>query len=188
MPGGHLILAANPLLSSRIFAAVELSGFDKRGEVIRIVGALRGDDRPKNAETEFPDIRVMPRAQYEPWGLFRKRPATRTVAENLRVYGAGGLRRVSDSQPFSDLIESAPAGKRERELAPHPSIKPQRFLRKIVRAAMPFGTILLDPFAGSGSTLAAAAAVGVDAIGFERDAQFHSMAVRAVPLLAALAA
>ena len=61
-------------------------------------------------------------------------------------------------------------------------------MRQIVRAALPYGGILLDTFAGNGSTLAAAAAIGVDAIGIERDAQFHLMAVRAVPLLAALTA
>ena len=70
VPSGHPILAAKSLLSYRIVAAVELSGFDKRGEVIRIVGTLRGGDRPKNAETEFPDISVTPRSLYEPWGLF----------------------------------------------------------------------------------------------------------------------
>ena len=149
VPGGPLVMGTNPLLASRIFASVELSKFEKRGEIVRIFRALRGGDRPKNSESEFPDFSVIPRSQFEPWGLFRRRAAG-TVADNHRIYGAGGLRRVSDTLPFSDVIESAPAGRREKALAPHPSLKPQRFVRAIVRAAMPMGGIILYPFAGSG--------------------------------------
>ncbi len=46
-PGWHVILAANPLLSSRLFSAIAESSFDMRGEVVRIVRTLRGDDRSK---------------------------------------------------------------------------------------------------------------------------------------------
>ena len=185
VPGGHLFIAANPLMSSCIFASIEMSGFEKRGEIVRTIRTLRGGDRPKSAESEFPDIGVMLRSQY---GLFRKRLASTTVADNLQTFAAGGLRRVSDVLPYSDVIESASAGRKEGALAPHPSLKPRRFMLAIVLASMLMGGSLLDPFAGSGSTLAAAAAVGANAIGIERDAQSHAMAVRAVLLLVALAA
>jgi len=187
VPGGHVFLASNPLLSTGTFAAVAEAGFEKRGEVIRLVTTLRGGDRPKGAHDEFPDVSVMPRAAWEPWGLFRK-PLDGTVAENLRRWGAGGLRRRSAEEPFRDVIPCAPARGAERRIAPHPSLKPQRFLRQIVRAALPIGTgIVLDPFAGSGSTLAAAMHLGVGSIGVERDADYLALATDAVPRLAALA-
>ena len=94
-PGGHLMIASTPLLSTTTFACFEKAGFEKRGEIIRLVQTLRGGDRPKGAEREFADVSVMPRAGWEPWGLFRKPISERTVAANLRRWGTGGLRRIS---------------------------------------------------------------------------------------------
>lgn len=188
VPGGHVFIASNPLVSTMTFHAFMESGFEKRGEVIRLVQTLRGGDRPKGAEEEFPDISVMPRSCWEPWGIFRK-PFDGTVAENLRSWGAGALRRISDDEPFKDVIQCFPTRSPEKEIAPHPSLKPQRFLRKLVRAALPLGTgIIFDPFAGSGSTLAAAEAVGYRAIGADSDAEYFAMAKRAFPILSTMAA
>jgi site-specific DNA-methyltransferase (adenine-specific) len=187
VPGGHLVIAANPLLSTTVFSACETSGMEKRGELIRVVKTLRGGDRPKNAEEEFRGVSVMPRSTWEPWGLFRKPISEQTVAANLRRWGTGGFRRVSEAEPFRDLFESAPARDRERELAPHPSIKPQKLMRYIVRGVLPLCTgIIYDPFCGSGSTLAAAANLGYEAVGTERDPTYFSMAARAIPELSRL--
>lgn len=188
VPGGHLIIASNPLVSTTTFNAIEKAGFEKRGEIIRVVKTLRGGDRPKGAETEFANVTVMPKSCWEPWGLFRKPLSEDTVANNLRRWGSGGLRRISDAEPFRDMIECAPASKAERALAPHPSIKPQQLMRQLVRAALPLGTgIIYDPFAGSGSTLAAAEAVGYRAIGTERHAAYYALASKAIPGLSSLA-
>lgn len=187
VPGGHLIIASNPLVSSTTFAALESSGLEKRGELIRLVTTLRGGDRPKGAEDEFPGISVMPRSGWEPWGLFRKPISEKTVAANLRKWGTGGFMRTSAEEPFWDVFECSPARAYERVLAPHPSIKPQKLMRHLVRAALPLSKgIVYDPFSGSGSTLAAAASVGYAAIGTERDPTYFSMASRAIPQLARL--
>jgi site-specific DNA-methyltransferase (adenine-specific) len=175
VPGGHVLIASNPLLSTLTFHEFQRAGFEKRGEIIRLVQTLRGGDRPKGAEQEFPDVTMMPRSCWEPWGVFRK-PLEGTASENLRRYGTGGLRRVSEDEPFRDVIACSPTRGVEREIAPHPSLKPQRFLRQIVRAALPLGIgIVYDPFAGSASTLAAAEAVGYRALGTERDPQYFAM-------------
>jgi DNA modification methylase len=186
VPGGHVFIASNPLLSTMTFHALVESGFEKRGEIIRLVQTLRGGDRPKGAEKDFPDVTVMPRSCWEPWGIFRK-PFDGTVAKNLRAWGTGGLRRVSDGAPFRDVIECSPTRTEEKSIAPHPSLKPQRFMRKLVRACLPLGVgILYDPFAGSGSTLAAAEFIGYRAIGTDSDAEYFAMASYAFRSLSSL--
>jgi len=186
VPGGHVIVASMPLLSHHLSHALAHAGLERRGEIIRLVQTFRGGDRPKGAEDEFPDVSTIPRGGWEPWLLFR-RPLEGTVAQNLRAYGTGALRRPAEDAPFSDLIPSGRTPRRERLLAPHPSVKPQGFLRQVVRASLPLGQgVLLDPFAGSGSTLAAAEAVGYRSIGVELDAEYAALAATAIPQLAAL--
>jgi site-specific DNA-methyltransferase (adenine-specific) len=187
VPGAHVFIATNPLVSYLVYEPFIAAGFEKRGEIIRVVYTLRGGDRPKNAHDEFPDITVMPKSCWEPWGLFRK-PCEGRVQDNLRKWRTGGLRRISAEEPFKDLIFSSPARGAERRIAPHPSLKPQAFLRQIVRAALPFGEgTLLDPFIGSGSTIAAASACGLESIGVESHAEYFAMARKAIPALARLA-
>lgn len=186
VPGGHVFIASNPLLSSMTFHALQRAGLEKRGEVIRLVQTLRGGDRPKGAELEFADVSMMPRSCWEPWGIFRK-PLQGTAADNLRRWGTGGLRRISAAEPFKDVIVCSPTRGRERQLAPHPSLKPQRFLRRLVRASLPLAIgIVYDPFAGSGSTLAAADACGYCAVGTDRDPQYFAMGAGAFTALRAL--
>lgn len=147
---------------------------------------MRGGDRPKNAHEEFTDVTVMPRSMYEPWLLFRK-PLDGRVQDNLRKWKTGGLRRVSAEKPFGDVILSAPTRSFEREIANHPSLKPQAFLRQVVRAVLPLGEgTVLDTFAGSGSTLAAANAIGYSSVGVEKDPCYVEMAQRAIPKLSAV--
>jgi site-specific DNA-methyltransferase (adenine-specific) len=188
VPGGHVFIASNAFLSQVVFAALVTSGLEFRGELIRLVRTFRGGDRPKNAEDAFPEVCSLPRSCYEPWGIFRKPlPPGMNVSDCLRRYGTGGLRRLSADQPFSDVILSERTPRKEREIADHPSLKPQSFLRQVVRAALPLGQgILLDPFMGSGSTVAAAAAQGLACIGVERHREYFEMATQAVPNLAAM--
>jgi DNA modification methylase len=184
VPGAHVFIATNPLVSYLVYEPFIAAGFEKRGEIVRGVQTLRGGDRPKNAHEEFPGVSVMPRSCWEPWGLFRK-PCEGRVQDNLRKWGTGGLRRISDEEPFKDLIISSPTRKDERRIAPHPSLKPQQFLREIIRAALPLKKgVILDPFMGSGSTIAAAAACGYRSIGLEVNPEYYEMAQTAIPKLA----
>lgn len=187
VPGAHVFIATNPLVSHLVYDPFITSGFEKRGEIIRVIHTLRGGDRPKNAHREFSGVSVMPKSCWEPWGLFRK-PCEGRVQDNLRKWRTGGLRRISDDEPFKDLIFSSPARGLEKEVAPHPTLKPQNFLRQIVKASLPFGEgVVLDPFMGSGSTIAAASALGYSSIGLEIDAEYFKLANDAIPKLAEIA-
>ena len=186
VPGAHVMVASNPLVVQRVTTALASAGFEPRGQIIRLVMTMRGGDRPKNAHEEFPGVSVMPRSMWEPWVLVRK-PIEGRVQDNLRRWGTGGLRRPSEDRPFGDVIRSHPTRAKERSLAPHPSLKPQSFLRQLVRASLPLGRgIVLDPFAGSGSTLAAAEAVGYSSIGVEIDSRYVEVAKSAIGALSAL--
>ena len=186
VPGANVIVASNPLLSYIVSGALARAGLERRGEIVRLVMTMRGGDRPKAAHEEFSDVSVMPRSMWEPWLVFRK-PVEGRVQDNLRKWGTGGFRRISAGKPFGDVIESAPTRASERKLAPHPSLKPQAFLRQLVRGVLPLGKgIVLDPFAGAASTLAAAQAVGYESRGVERDSSYFEMACTALPRLAAL--
>lgn len=185
-PGAHVFVASNPLVSYLVYEPFVTRGFEKRGEIIRTVSTLRGGDRPKNAHEEFFDTTVMPRSSWEPWGLFRK-PIEGRVQDNLRKWKTGALRRPSAAQPFRDLIRSGPTPARERAIAPHPSLKPQHFMRQLVHASLPLGEgTVLDPFMGAGSTVAAAEALGLQSVGLEVNPDFYAMAVEVVPRLSAI--
>lgn len=128
----------------------------------------------------------MPRSMWEPWLLFRK-PVEGRAQDNLRKWKTGGFRRPCAERPFGDVIASSPTRSNERVLAPHPSLKPQAFMRQLVRGVLPLGEgIVVDPFAGAGSTLAAAEAVGYKSIGVERDRHYFGVAQKAIPRLAAI--
>ena len=183
VPGAHVVVASNPLVSYLVSAALAEAGLERRGEIIRLTMTMRGGDRPKAAHEEFRTISVMPRSMWEPWLVYRK-PIEGRVQDNLRKWKTGGFRRPTEDRPFGDVITSAPTRKNERELAPHPSLKPQAFLREVVRGVLPLGEgVILDPFAGAGSTLAAAEAVGYESVGIEKDEHYFKIACKAIPRL-----
>ncbi len=186
VPGANVVVASNPLLSYLVSSAMARAGLERRGEIVRLVMTMRGGDRPKAAHEEFSSVSVMPRSMWEPWLAFRK-PLEGRVQDNLRKWRTGGFRRPSKERPFGDVIESSPTRATERRVAPHPSLKPQAFLRQVVRGVLPLGQgVILDPFAGSGSTLAAAEAVGYESIGVEKDDHYFRIGCRAIPQLASL--
>ena len=183
VPGANVIVASNPLVSHIVARALSEAGLERRGEIVRLTMTMRGGDRPKGAHEEFHDISVMPRSMWEPWLVFRKQLDGR-VQDNLRKWKTGGFRRPEPGKPFGDVIPSAPSRKAERRIAPHPSLKPQAFLRQVVRGVLPLGEgKILDPFAGSGSTLAACNAMSYESVGVEQDPHYFSLAVESIPKL-----
>ena len=187
VPGAHVCVAGHPVLQHHVQGAMAEAGFEVRSAIMRLYYGFRGGDRPKNAEAEFAGVCVSPKGAYEPWMLFRKPIDRATVAENLRVWKTGGLRRLSADKPLPDVISSGRTPRREESISDHPCLKPQHFMRIIVRALLPLGEgILLDPFMGSGSTIAAAQSLNYESIGVELDANYFKLAERAIPRLAAL--
>lgn len=187
VPGGHICIAGHPMLQYLIQFAMAEAGYEVRPALLRLYNSFRGGDRPKGAEKEFQNVCVTPKSAYEPWMLFRKPISEKTVAANLRRWGTGGLRRLSTEKPLPEAIPSPRTPKKEAEISDHPCLKPQKFMRVLVRSLLPLGEgIVLDPFMGSGSTVAAASAIGYESAGIEIDEHYYSAAQKSIPLLASL--
>jgi DNA modification methylase len=75
--------------------------------------------------------------------------------------------KASPGERRAGLAESAPH---------HPTIKPVRLMRYLVRLVTPPGGVVLDPFAGSGSTGIAAVLEGKRFVGIEREAEYVAVA------------
>lgn len=187
VPGAHIILAGTPMLQHLVQMGFAEAGYEVRGAILRLYRGFRGGDRPKLAESDFPDVCVTPRGNYEPWMLFRKPISERTVADNLRRWGTGALRRIATDQPLPDVIQSGKTPQIEEAIFNHPTIKPQHLLRILARSLLPVGQgRILEPFAGSGSTIAACDAIGYESAGVEVDDEYFAALPANIRTLAAL--
>jgi len=78
--------------------------------------------------------------------------------------------RRSGLPPFK-YVAKAPSGERPRleDGTAHPTVKPAGLIRWLCRLVTPPGGLILDPFAGSGTTAEAAIIEGFRCILIERD-------------------
>jgi site-specific DNA-methyltransferase (adenine-specific) len=100
---------------------------------------------------------VFPKAYASRIGAFEARH------EQAYVLAKGTARRVPSPAP--DVLPWSYTGNRL-----HPTQKPTAALKPIIAALTRPGELVLDPFAGSGSTLVAAQELGRDYLGIELDA------------------
>jgi site-specific DNA-methyltransferase (adenine-specific) len=123
-------------------------------------------------------------------GLFPQSKSTGGQASlgafrNGDVYGKGRDERESRDPGFGDsgsaarFFYCAKASRSERgKDNTHPTVKPLALMRYLVRLVTPPGGLVLDPFAGSGTTLLAARLEGAAAIGVELEEEHCEIIAR----------
>lgn len=77
-----------------------------------------------------------------------------------------------DTGSAARFFYSAKATSADRADSKHPTVKPVALMRWLVRLITPPGGLVLDPFAGSGTTGAAARAEGMSSLLIEREDQY----------------
>lgn len=103
---------------------------------------------------------------------------------NIKTHGAttpndeGGASRFFYQVEPDPLFYCAKASKKERGVNNvHPTIKPLKLMKYLVRLVTPPGGTVLDPFAGSGTTLLAAKEENFNAVGIELDNEYIKIAI-----------
>lgn len=93
--------------------------------------------------------------------------------------GSSGSRWFDDSRKIENVIRPGAYG--IKKIIPrsdqHPTVKPVELMELFIRLHTQPGDVILEPFAGSGTTLIAAKKLGRRAIGFELDQRWCDLAV-----------
>lgn len=114
--------------------------------------------------------------------VFRKGYSSKRAFVNYRHEAAYLLIKgnpPAPAAPLDDVLDWVYSGNRF-----HPTQKSVHILKPLIEAYSPPGGLILDPFAGSGSTLKAAALAGRDYCGIELDATHHRTASQRLEALA----
>lgn len=178
-PGGSAIVFAGRRYAPRCITALEDAGFNfrdmlawirpqavHRAQRLSIVFERRGDaDRAK---------------QWEGWRLGNLRPTFEpiircfkpyriTIADNVIEHDVGAYNQDAFEKYFGGTDNVLKCGMAPGEGGLHPTQKPLRLMKALIELTSAKGHLVLDPFAGSGSTLVAAKELGRQYLGFERD-------------------
>lgn len=101
--------------------------------------------------------------------------AKASKADRDEGLGEFGPRRKRNEQPPGDAM-----GNNRRQGNHHPTVKPTSLMRYLCKLITPHDGLILDPFAGSGSTGKAAMLEGFRFIGIEKEAEYVEIARRRI--------
>lgn len=107
------------------------------------------------------------------------------ASENGSMSGANYARNPrqefgGDTGTAARFFYQAKANASDRAGSKHPTVKPLALMRWLCRLVTPPGGRILDPFAGSGTTLQAAHECGFSAVGIEREDEYVADILRRI--------
>jgi len=88
------------------------------------------------------------------------------------------MRAAADGRQMKSVWRLVAPPRSEKVLGTHPTQKPLALLERVITASSDPGDLVLDPFAGSGTTGVAAARLGRRFIGIDIDARYLELAVK----------
>lgn len=162
-----------------------VSGWSKSGSKASENVAMSGRNYARNPKPDDPAGRwpanIFHDGSDEVVGMFpesagQQAPVRGTEPSNSTRFIYNGLKgRHSPREPVGDdgsaarFFFSAKAGAEDRWGSRHPTVKPVEIMKWLVQLVTPGGGLVIDPFAGSGTTGVAALASGRNAILIERE-------------------
>lgn len=187
-PGASVLVFNSTRTIAHVQVALERAGFYARDMIVyrRTSGIPKGINMEKSLEKkgyENPELwkgwHSCLRSEWEAICVVQK-PLINNYTETLFKYGTGLFYAEDGSGGFqSNILENI---KRDKNLDynVHCTVKPLDLMRKLIDVFVPKvdGSIVIDPFAGSGTTLVAAKQAGVDYIGIEIESAYMEIIER----------
>lgn len=187
-PGASCFVFAGRRYAHRAIAALEEAGFNLRDIISwnKVHGTLKAQRISKVYERRQ-DYENS--ARFEGWRVGNLRPVFEpilwfvkpykqggTIADNMLQFGVGAYNLdawMKYAPDGSNHIE-IPNDSSDRGL--HPTQKPLRLMEAMIELTTQEGQVVLDPFAGSGTTLLAAQRLGRNYVGVEVDPEYFGIA------------
>lgn len=187
-PGASCFVFAGRRYAHRAIAALEEAGFNLRDMISwdKVHGTLKAQRISKVYERRQDSENS---ARFEGWRVGNLRPVFEpilwfvkpykqggTIADNMLQFGVGAynldawMKYVPDGSNHIEI----PNNPSDRGL--HPTQKPLRLMEALIELATQKGQVVLDPFAGSGTTLLAAQRLGRHYVGVEVDPEYFGVA------------
>jgi site-specific DNA-methyltransferase (adenine-specific) len=183
-PGGNAIVFAGRRYSHRCICALEDAGFSfrdmiawtrdrapHRAQRVSVVFERRGDMK---AAGEWDGWRVGNlRPTFEPILWFSKPyKIGTTIADNALNHGVGPFNETAFVRYTGSPDNVIACGFQPNEAGLHPTQKPVKLMQSLIELTTQPGQTVLDPFAGSGSTLLAAKNTNRHYIGVEMSDEY----------------
>ena len=181
-PGGFVACFSAPRMSHRMAVAFEDAGFEVRDQMVWNHGSGQykafkmnqfitekkyGDRREEVLAAVEGRVCPMPRPMWESIHLFQ-RPREGTFVDNWMKHRVG----LMDGEHYPCNRFDASKPQRKDAFNDHPTVKPLETCMELIRMFTLEGQTVLDPFAGSGTTLLAAKKMRRNAVGFERESKY----------------
>lgn len=188
-PGGFALVFAGRRLSHRCVCALEDAGFSykdtlawirerapHRAQRVSVVFSRRGD---QDAADRWDGWRVGNlRPTFEPILWFAKPyKIGTTIADNVLTHGVGAYNQEAFTRATGKPDNIVRCGLSSGEGGLHPTQKPEMLMQTLIELTTQPGQIVLDPFAGSGTTLVAARNTNRKYIGFEVNEDYARIAL-----------
>lgn len=179
--GAPVAIFSSSRTAAHVQVALEQSGFYARDVLVyrRSSGIPRGLNlRRKLEKAGHPDAKKWAgwhtcfRNEWEAIVLVQK-PLLGNYWNTVQSTGVGVFRTINDDGSFqSNILEGYRTGRGER--FGHCTVKPLSLTKQLIKMLVPKGGdhVILDPFAGSGTTLVAARDMGYRAVGIEIEPQY----------------